>query len=131
MWFVTGWAGRLRARSPATLLPMRFSRILAPAGGTEPMKPQARLNAAIQAANQAVYQQSRQSATVFGHGHYAGGSAACADSEWKANGSHGKRRTATDHTNSRVTDPPTLWLGHVGDSRCYRLRRGALGAAYA
>ena len=37
-----------------------------------------------------------------------------------------KRRTATDHTNSRVTDPPTLWLGHVGDSRCYRRRRGML-----
>ena len=37
-----------------------------------------------------------------------------------------KRRTAADHTNSRVTDPPTLWLGHVGDSRCYRRRRGKL-----
>jgi serine/threonine protein phosphatase PrpC len=36
------------------------------------------------------------------------------------------RRTPSDHTNSRVTDPPTLWLGHVGDSRCYRRRRGGL-----
>ena len=45
-------------------------------------KPQARLNAAIQAANQAVYQQSRQSAEVFGHGDDAGGAAACADPEW-------------------------------------------------
>ena len=43
----------------------------------------------------------------------------------------GKRRTATDHTNSRVTDPPTLWLGHVGDSRCYRRRRGQSGTTDA
>ena len=42
------------------------------------------------------------------------------------NGKSAKRRTAADHTNSRVTDPPTLWLGHVGDSRCYRRRRGKL-----
>jgi len=35
-------------------------------------------------------------------------------------------RSPTNHTNSRVTDPPTLWLGHVGDSRCYRFRRGKL-----
>jgi protein phosphatase len=42
------------------------------------------------------------------------------------NGRNVKRRTASDHTNSRVTDPPTLWLGHVGDSRCYRRRRGRL-----
>jgi serine/threonine protein phosphatase PrpC len=42
------------------------------------------------------------------------------------NGAHAKRRTASDHTNSRVSDPPTLWLGHVGDSRCYRRRRGHL-----
>jgi protein phosphatase len=42
------------------------------------------------------------------------------------NGKNVRRRTASDHTNSRVTDPPTLWLGHVGDSRCYRRRRGKL-----
>jgi protein phosphatase len=42
------------------------------------------------------------------------------------NGKSAKRRTAADHTNSRVSDPPTLWLGHVGDSRCYRRRRGKL-----
>src|ERR1700722_20011746 len=34
--------------------------------GQQGMKPQARLNAAIQAANQAVYQQSKQSAQLAG-----------------------------------------------------------------
>jgi serine/threonine protein phosphatase PrpC len=36
------------------------------------------------------------------------------------------RRTPSNHGNSRSTDPATLWLAHVGDSRCYRLRRGRL-----
>ncbi len=44
--------------------------------------------------------------------------------EWR--GLRAARRSPTNHTNSRVTDPPTLWLGHVGDSRCYRYRRGKL-----
>jgi PPM family protein phosphatase len=93
--------------------------------GQQGMKPQARLNAAIQAANQAVYQQSKQSAQLAGMGTTLvallhapitnGGS-----------GAGSGRRSAVNHTNSRATDPPTLWLGHVGDSRCYRLRRGRL-----
>jgi PPM family protein phosphatase len=120
-----GMGGAAAGEIASNLATDAFLAHLAPAPGAVPMKPQARLNAAIQAANQAVYQQSRQSARYSGmgttlvallHTPILNGT----------NGSHGKRRTATDHTNSRVTDPPTLWLGHVGDSRCYRLRRGAL-----
>jgi protein phosphatase len=100
-----------------------FLANLAPAvRGKEPAgKPQARLNAAIQAANQAVYQQSRQSTKLAGMGTTLVGLLHAPI----VNGS-GRRRTSSDHTNSRVTDPPTLWLGHVGDSRCYRRRRGRL-----
>jgi protein phosphatase len=90
--------------------------------GSEQAKPQTRLNAAIQAANQAVYQQSRHSAKFAG----MGTTLVALLHAPIVNGSTAKRRTAADHTNSRVTDPPTLWLGHVGDSRCYRRRRGKL-----
>jgi PPM family protein phosphatase len=85
-------------------------------------KPQVRLNAAIQAANTAVYQQSQQSAKLAG----MGTTLVALLHAPIVNGGSGKRRTPSDHTNSRVTDPPTLWLGHVGDSRCYRRRRGRL-----
>lgn len=82
-------------------------------------KPESRLSAAIQAANQAVYGESKQSARLAGmgttlvallHAPVANGSKA------------GQRR----HANSRSTDPATLWLAHVGDSRCYRWRRSRL-----
>jgi protein phosphatase len=93
-----------------------------PKGTEPPAKPQVRLVAAIQAANQAVYQQSRHSPRLAG----MGTTLVALLHAPILNGNSGKRRTATDHTNSRVTDPPTLWLGHVGDSRCYRRRRGRL-----
>jgi PPM family protein phosphatase len=118
-----GMGGAAAGEIASHLATDAFLAHLAP--GTEPMKPQARLNAAIQAANQAVYQQSRQSARYSGMGTTLVALLHAPILNGR-NGSHGKRRTATDHTNSRVTDPPTLWLGHVGDSRCYRLRRGAL-----
>jgi serine/threonine protein phosphatase PrpC len=92
-------------------------------------KPQARLNAAIQAANQAVYQQSRQSRQLAGMGTTL---VALLHSPVVigSNGNNGRsavaKRSPMNHTNSRVTDPPTLWLGHVGDSRCYRYRRSKL-----
>jgi protein phosphatase len=97
-----------------------------PGSGEEVQKPQARLNAAIQAANHAVYQQSCQSSQYNG----MGTTLVSLLHTPVVNGENGKpsaaRRSATNHTNSRVTDPPTLWLGHVGDSRCYRQRRGKL-----
>ena len=103
--------------------------------GRRPMlKPQARLNAAIQGANQAVYRQSMQGAQFSGMGttlvallH------APLHPEGSGSGQAALRpvrraveRTAGNHTNSRASDPPTLWLGHVGDSRCYRWRKGQL-----
>ena len=67
--------------------------------GNRSAKPRARLAAAINAANQAVHQQSRQSPQLSGMG---------------------TTLVALLHT------PAALWLAHVGDSRCYRLRRGHL-----
>jgi protein phosphatase len=106
-----------------------LAHLAPPPKGTQQAKPEVRLNAAIQAANYAVYQQSRISPKLAGMGttlvallHAPILSVANGGS----NGASGKRRTPADHTNSRVTDPPTLWLGHVGDSRCYRRRRGRL-----
>jgi serine/threonine protein phosphatase PrpC len=86
-------------------------------------KPQARLSAAINAANQAVYQQSRHSPQLAG----MGTTLVALLHAPIPNGNHASpRRTAASHGNSRASDPPTLWLAHVGDSRCYRRRRGRL-----
>jgi PPM family protein phosphatase len=115
-----GMGGAAAGEIASTLAADTFLANLTPAprGG----EPQARLNAAIQAANHAVYQQSRQSAKLAGMGTTLVGLLHAPI----LNGKSVKRRTSADHTNSRVTDPPTLWLGHVGDSRCYRRRRGKL-----
>jgi protein phosphatase len=94
--------------------------------GSARVNPEARLGAAIEAANYAVYQQSRQSAKLAGMGTTLVGLLHSPILTSTGQGGKAKRRTASDHTNSRVTDPPTLWLGHVGDSRCYRRRRGRL-----
>jgi PPM family protein phosphatase len=85
-------------------------------------RPQTKLNAAIQAANQAVYQQSRSTPQLRGMGTtlVALMHAPIVNGARPAIG----RRTPTSHDNARSTDPATLWLAHVGDSRCYRRRRG-------
>jgi PPM family protein phosphatase len=122
-----GMGGAAAGEIASNLAADTFLASLAPSpaptdrGKESAAKPQTRLNAAIQAANQAVYQQSRHSAKLAGMGTTLVGLLHAPI----VNGS-GKKRTSTDHTNSRVTDPPTLWLGHVGDSRCYRRRRGRL-----
>jgi protein phosphatase len=115
-----GMGGAAAGEIASTLAADTFLANLTPASRSK--EPQARLNAAIQAANQAVYQQSRQSAKLAG----MGTTLVALLHAPILNGKGAKRRTAADHTNSRVTDPPTLWLGHVGDSRCYRRRRGKL-----
>ena len=118
-----GMGGAAAGEIASTLAADTFLANLAPsAKGSQTASPEARLNAAIQAANQAVYQQSRQSHKLAGMGTTLVGLLHAPI----GNGGSAKRRTPSDHTNSRVTDPPTLWLGHVGDSRCYRRRRGRL-----
>ncbi len=69
------------------------------ANGNHSAGPEARLAAAVNAANQAVYQKSRRTPQLSGMG---------------------TTLVALLHT------PAALWLAHVGDSRCYRLRRGHL-----
>jgi len=93
-------------------------------GELKAVNPQTRLNAAVQAANQAVYQQSQSSPEFSGMGTTLV-ALLHAPIFPMTNGTNG-RRTATSHGNSRATDPATLWLAHVGDSRCYRRRRGRL-----
>lgn len=96
-------------------------------GATQMAQAQARLNAAVQAANHAVYQQSRSSPEFAGMGTTLV-ALLYAPIPPIGNGSNGRgaRRSASSHGNSRASDPATLWLAHVGDSRCYRLRRGKL-----
>jgi protein phosphatase len=69
--------------------------------GNRAVQPPARLAAAVNAANQAVYRQSRRSPKLAGMG----------------------------TTLVALFAPDTaedIWLVHVGDSRCYRLRHGRL-----
>jgi protein phosphatase len=81
-----------------------------------------RLKAAVEAANQAVYRQARHSPQLAGMGTTLVGLLHAPLTSAAPNG----RRSANNHTNSRASDPPTLWLAHVGDSRCYLRRRGRL-----
>jgi serine/threonine protein phosphatase PrpC len=68
--------------------------------------PHTRLHEAVRAANQAVFRHSRKSPRCHGMG-------TTLVSALLVNAA------ANDHD-------PTLWLAHVGDSRCYRHRRGSL-----
>lgn len=94
------------------------------AEGVPPSRVQARLNAAVQAANTAVFGQAKKTPALNGMGTTLVGllhAPIVATDEGS-----GPKRSSRSHTNSRSTDPPTLWLVHVGDSRCYQLRRGHL-----
>jgi PPM family protein phosphatase len=122
-----GMGGAAAGEIASTLAADTFLAHLAPLPkGSARVNPELRLSAAIQAANYAVYQQSRQSHKLAGMGTTLVALLHAPIVTPIVSGGKAKRRTATDHTNSRVTDPPTLWLGHVGDSRCYRRRRGRL-----
>ncbi len=118
-----GMGGAAAGEIASTLAADTFLAHLAPLPkGSARVNPELRLSAAIQAANFSVYQQSRQSPKLAG----MGTTLVALLHAPIVNVSKAKKRTAADHTNSRATDPPTLWLGHVGDSRCYRQRRGRL-----
>jgi serine/threonine protein phosphatase PrpC len=94
-------AGEVASRVAAETF---LAHLNAPASnGSLSAQPDTRLAAAINAANQAVYRQSRRSRHLSGMGTtLVALFAACTD------------------------DIYALWLAHVGDSRCYRLRRGHL-----
>jgi PPM family protein phosphatase len=81
-----------------------------------------RLKSAVEAANEAVFRQARHSPQLAGMGTTLVG---LLHAPLASAGSNGKR-SENNHTNSRASDPPTLWLAHVGDSRCYLRRRGRL-----
>lgn len=100
-----------------------FLAHLAP-NGTPHTRVQSRLNSAVQAANDAIYRQARHSPHLSGMGTTLVGllHAPIVGKEEP----EGTKRTPRNHTNARATDPPTMWLVHVGDSRCYLRRRGQL-----
>ncbi len=77
----------------------------APANGSEPSSPpKTRLQQAVRAANQAVFQRAQRSSALKGMG------TTLVALLWQ----------------SLPGDPnPMLWLAHVGDSRAYRIRGGA------
>ncbi len=70
-----------------------------------PNHPHTRLQRAICAANRAVYQRGQRSAALRGMG---------------------TTLVAALLEEQRSASAPTLWLAHVGDSRCYLFRRGTL-----
>jgi PPM family protein phosphatase len=92
-------------------------------GEPQTVRAQTRLNAAVQAANHAVYQQSRSFPEYSGMGTTLVALLHAPILNGRNGRGAGIRRTASNHGNSRASDPPTLWLAHVGDSRCYRYRR--------
>jgi serine/threonine protein phosphatase PrpC len=65
--------------------------------------PHTRLSEAIRAANQAVFRHSRKSQSL-----------------------HGMGTTLVGALWDEESTTPTLWIAHIGDSRCYRFRRGTL-----
>jgi protein phosphatase len=65
--------------------------------------PHTRLHEAVRAANQAVFRHSRKSQSL-----------------------HGMGTTLVAALWDNAAAAPTLWIAHIGDSRCYRLRRGTL-----
>jgi protein phosphatase len=88
--------------------PPRPARRASPKAATEPATkfpaghPHTRLTEAIRAANQAVFRHSRKSQSLHGMGTTLVGAL------WDE------------------STAPMLWIAHIGDSRCYRFRRGTL-----
>jgi protein phosphatase len=103
-----GMGGAAAGEVASHLAAETFLRYLTPSisNGHQADKPQTRLSVAINAANQAVYQQSRQSSKLSGMGTTL------------------VALLAPSVNEHELAD--TLWLAHVGDSRCYRLRNGHL-----
>ena len=82
-------------------------------------QPRARLAEAVRAANQAVFQHARKSPNLHGMGTTL--VALLCDPAALQEEAAPLRKAA-----ARPGPAATLWLAHVGDSRCYLFRRGAL-----
>ncbi len=83
-------------------------------------KPQARLNAAIHAANQVIFQKAHLEPELSGMGTTL---VALLHSPVPPTPQSPQSDSQPDAPITIRPAPPTLWLAHVGDSRCYR-RRG-------
>lgn len=79
--------------------------------------PQTQIQVAVEAANRAIFQQARRSPHLSGMGTTLVGLLHPPSPE---------EEIEPDSAGSRSTELPTLWLVHVGDSRCYRWRRRRL-----
>ncbi len=119
-----GMGGAAGGEIASHLAAETFLAHLTPETSNGAQRVQTRLNAAVQAANQAVYRQARHSPQLAGMGTTLVGLLHAPISNGPSG--QGGKRSAINHTNSRASDPPTLWLAHVGDSRCYLRRRGKL-----
>ena len=82
------------------------------AGNTSATRPRARIAEAIRAANQAVYRHSRKLPSLHGMGTTLVALL--------------REDDAQRPEKARVSPTPTLWIAHVGDSRCYLFRYGEL-----
>jgi protein phosphatase len=118
-----GMGGAAGGEVASHLAAETFLAHLAP-NGTPSTRVQSRITAAVRAANDAIYLQARETPHLAGMGTTLVGllhaPIVLRDEE------EGPRRSPRNHTNARASDPPTLWLVHVGDSRCYLRRRGQL-----
>lgn len=105
----------------------------------EPTHPHARLHRAVLAANHAVYARAHKTRSLRGMattlvaallddpGTGLAATSAGAPHPYTGNGMRTDSKNADRTAESEQTlASPTLWLAHVGDSRCYRLRNGAL-----
>jgi PPM family protein phosphatase len=121
-----GMGGAAAGEVASHLAAEKFLAHLTPNGAESPRPatPQARLNAAIQAANHSIFQKARNSPELSGMGTtlvallYVPAPTPPADAD--------PTEALTPTEAPDPTERPTLWLAHVGDSRCYLYRQRTL-----